>query len=253
MVDVRHSSSPVSGVVAGDEAAGVGEALAAVDAADHDAVGDDRCGGVREALGVVGLGRLPDLLARAHVDGDDRGIVGRQEHLVAVERQAARGPGGLERVGRIAVAVLPDEVARGGVYGVDDVAGVGQEHHPVVHERRGLVLSRAHGQHPGQLEFAHVLARDLVEGTVTLVIARAAPGQPVRRGRLPEQRVGDGRQPAGAAVAKPGRARLGHCGPEPQRRQHRGVQVAEAANELGDLAVGRRPELTRLTGRHLGL
>ena len=253
MVEVRHSSAPVSGSWPGDEAAGVGEPLAAVDAADHDAVGDDRRGGVREALRVVGLGRLPDLLAGAHVDGDDRRVVRREEHLVAVEREAARGPGALERVGRVAVAVLPDEVARGGVDGLDDVAGVGQEHHPVVHERRRLVLTLAHREHPGQLELAHVLARDLVERAVALVVARAAPGQPVVRGRLPQQLVGDRRQRAGAAVAEPRRAGLGRRRPEPHGLQHGRIHPAETPDQLGDLPIGLRTELALPAGRHLGL
>ena len=56
------------GIVTRDETAFLLEALAAVDAADDDAIGDHRAGRVRVALREIGLGRAPDLAAGARVD-----------------------------------------------------------------------------------------------------------------------------------------------------------------------------------------
>ena len=77
-------------VVAGDEAAFVLEALAAVDAADDDAVRDARPARLGEALPVIGPRGLPDRLARPRVEGDDCRVVGGQVDLVPVEGDAAR-------------------------------------------------------------------------------------------------------------------------------------------------------------------
>ena len=190
MVEVRQSSSPVSGIVAGDEAAFVLEALAAVDAADDDAVRDARPARLGEALPVIGPRGLPDRLARPRVEGDDCRVVGGQVDLVPVEGDAAGRAPALRVLG-ILVPVLPEQLAGGRVEGLDDVAGARQEHHAVVDERRGLVGALGHRQRPGQTQAGHVVGPDPVQRRVALVVSGAPPGQPVLRRRIPEQLVGD--------------------------------------------------------------
>ena len=124
----------------GDEAAVISEQLAAVDAAHDDAVGDDRRTGLREPLRVVDFGRPPHLLAGTGVERHDRRVVGREEHLVLVEREAAGRPGRCQRRGRKLVAILPDQVARGSVDRLHHVSRVGIPGHGLrVVEREAMV------------------------------------------------------------------------------------------------------------------
>jgi len=178
--------------VSGDEAAFLLEALATVDAADDDAPRHHGPGGVGVALAVVRLDRLPDLLARARVDRDHRRVIGREEQLVAVERdvlgRAAEGLG----LRRELVGVLPDQLAGRGIDGLQHVAGAGEVHHAVVDQWRPLVAALAHREYPGELQIAHVVAAHLRERTVALGIFRAPPAQPVFRGRIAQHVLADG-------------------------------------------------------------
>ena len=76
MVEVRQELLAGVRIVTGDEAAFVLEALAAVDAADDDAVRDARPARLGEALPVIGPRGPPDRLARPRVEGDDGRVVG---------------------------------------------------------------------------------------------------------------------------------------------------------------------------------
>ena len=187
-------------VVPGDEAAALLEALAAVDAAHHHATRDQWACGVRVALRVVGFLGAPDFLAGAGVDGDDRGVIRGEEEAVAVERDVARGAAQRACIGREAVAVLPDEIARGRVDRLDFVVGVRQEHHALVHQRRCLVAALVHGHGPGEAQFAHVAAVHLRERAVALAVQGAAPAEPGTVGRVLQHRLGDGAEWRSLAV-----------------------------------------------------
>ena len=148
--------------------------------------------------------------------------MGGEEDLVAVEGEGAgRGPlGGI--VGQ-RPSILPDDVAGDRVYRLHHVPRTREEHHAVVHERRRLVVALADGQHPGELQLVDVVARDPVQRTVAVAVARPPPAQPVAGRRVGEQRVGDRgqlarhlpvdepRRPPPRRLAPVGRAaRLGH-------------------------------------------
>ena len=195
-------------VVAGDEAAFVLEALAAVDAADDDAVRDARPARLGEALPVIGPRGLPDRLARPRVESDDCRVVGGQVDLVPVEGDAAGRAPALRVIG-ILVPVLPDQLAGSRVECLDDVAGARQEHHAVMDERRGLVGPLGHRQRPGQAQAGHVAGPDLVQRRVALVVSGAPPGQPVLRRRIPEQLVGDRGEAGDLAVDERAEGRHG--------------------------------------------
>ena len=68
--------------------------------------------------------------------------------------------------------------------------GAGEEHHAVVHDRRGLVVAGPDRDGPRELQVADVVARDLVEGTVAVAVAGAPPAQPVAGRGVGEEGVG---------------------------------------------------------------
>ena len=222
IVDVRHSSSPVSGSCPVNEAGLRLVALAPVGAGDDDAVGDDGAGVLAEALRVVVLDRPPRHLAGPRVEGDEGRVRGGEEHPVAVEGQGA-GRRPLRRILGQRRSVLPDDVAGDRVQRLHDVPRAGQKHHAVVHQRRRLVVPLADREHPGEPQLVDVAARHVVERTVAVAVARPAPAQPVAGRRVREQRVGhrgqivrhlpvdEPRRPPPRPVALPRRApRLGH-------------------------------------------
>ena len=78
-------------VVTGDKAAGFLVAFAAVDAADHDAAGDEWPCRVCVALMIICLHGTPQQFAGARLQRHDGGVVGGQKHLVLINRDIARG------------------------------------------------------------------------------------------------------------------------------------------------------------------
>ena len=90
--------------------------------------------------------------------------------------------------------MLPDEVARRRVDGLDDVAGVGHVEHAPVGEGRALLAARVQGAGPHEAQVGHVAAVDLVEGAVAPAVERAPPHQPVFRRRILQHGVGHRRE-----------------------------------------------------------
>src|SRR5207247_10383763 len=88
------------------------------------------------------------------------------------------------------VLVLPQQIALHRVQCLDDAARIGQIHDAVVHERRGLLVSRSDGPGPGELELPDVLAIDLIERTVAPAIVRTSPVKPVGGGRVQQRFIG---------------------------------------------------------------
>ena len=204
--------------MAGDEADVVLVSGAPGHPRDHLAADDDgaRRGLVAQLL--VGHGHVPHQPARARVQRDEVGVVGRAEDQVAVDRHvaldaapgvAARGrrplrqarnvrlltaaaASGHRRGRRRARPVFPDQRAGCRIERLDDAARVGQVHHAVVDERRRLLRARVvHRPRPGQLQLPDVLARDLVQRTVAPRVVGAPPVQPLARRRVAEHRLGD--------------------------------------------------------------
>ena len=152
--------------MSGDEAAVLVVAGAAAHPRDHPSAGDERAAAVGEALPLIGNGRLPRHLAGVDVERDEVGVGGVDEDLVAVDAQIAQRPAAAADPLREPAAVLPDQIAGGGVERVDDVAGTGEEHHAVVHERRRLLRARLQRPGPDEPQPRYVVTVDLVEGAV---------------------------------------------------------------------------------------
>ena len=106
---------------------------------------------------------------------------------MAMLRFAGRGPARWGTPGG-----TPEQVAAGGVERVHDVAGAGEEHHALVHDRGGLLRARLHRPRPGQLELPDVVAVDLIQRAVPPSVAGPPPVQPALGRRIGQQRVGDG-------------------------------------------------------------
>ena len=63
--------------------------LASVDAADHDAPGNDGTAGMREPRFPVSFDSFPELLAGTCIDCHQRRVIGRHEQLVIVDGNVA--------------------------------------------------------------------------------------------------------------------------------------------------------------------
>ena len=161
--------------MAGDEAAVGLVALAAVDAAHHDTIGDQRPGRVRVTLAVVSFHAAPQLFAGACIDRDQCCVIGREKYLVAVQRNVLGWAAQRARLSGIVVDVLPDHFTVGSVDGLHHIAWVSEEHHAIVDERRDLVAAFAHRERPGQPQLAHVACVNLLERAVALTILCPAP------------------------------------------------------------------------------
>ena len=88
--------------------------------------------------------------------------------------------------------VLPDEVAGGGVDGLDDVPRVRHVEDAAVGDRRRLLAAGVEPARPDQAQVGHVVPVDPVEGAVAPTVEGPPPHEPVPgRGAL-EHGVGDG-------------------------------------------------------------
>ena len=177
---------PRGRIVRGDHAGYGSGQRAAAPAGDELAVGDERPGGLPGGMHrVVEDLRFPRGAARRCVEGVDVVVGARVEYVVAVQRQAAVGrlqpPYPLRDVVRDILAVLPQEVAGSRVDGLGQVAGIGQVHHAVVHQGRGLLAAGSHRPRPYQAQLADVVAVDLLQRAVAPAVERAAPHDPVIR------------------------------------------------------------------------
>ena len=114
-------------------------------------------------------------------------VVGRQENLVAHDadaaNRAAAAAWGLIRTR----AGLPNQIARLGIQGLDNVTWTHEIKDAVVHDRRRLVGARiVHRPLPDELEMLNVVAVDLIQRAVTPALVVAAEHQPVTRRRVLE-------------------------------------------------------------------
>jgi hypothetical protein len=197
--------------VTGDEADIILIARATGDSGNHLATDDDRSGCVAVTQPGIGDGRVPHALPGSRIDGDDVGVVGGSENLVAEDGDVSLNPpagiaggcGGRSlrkpRDGRLlgpstsqAVApwrrggirgfrsILPNQIACGRIERLNHTLRVWQIHHAVVDERHGLLRAGVvHRPRPGELKLLHVLPVDLIERTVTPGVIRTPPVQPV--------------------------------------------------------------------------
>ena len=221
------------GVVGGDEATVGHEPRASVDAVDDPAVHHDRPARVGIAVVVVGHPGLPDELPGPAVEGHDEGVARPQEQLVAVDGEVA-AVRAAQRLGQRA-AVLPQQGAGRGVESLDDVAGVGEIHHAVVHEGRRLVAAVPHRPHPGELQVGDVVTGNLVERAVPPSVVGPTVDQPVVRVGVPQHRVGDGH----ALRDGPEASRAPRRGA--RRRDGRRRRSGIAPRRRGDAPQGHRP------------
>ena len=186
-------------VVGGDDAAVRPAARVAAPAGVHPAVGDDRPRGLvgRVHRVVEDLG-VPHHLARLGVEGDDVVVHAGMEDQLAVDRDVPVGVDQaadhvVAQVVRPGAAVLPDQVARRRVDGLDGVLRVRHEHHAVADQRRSLLAAAGRQRAaPDQPEARDVVAVDLIERAVAPAVERAAPHQPLVGARVQQLRVGDG-------------------------------------------------------------
>ena len=158
-------------IVGRDEADVVLVVLAAGHSGDDVAVHHDRAAGVAIAQAVVGDGVIPDHLAGGRVQGHDVGVGRVDEDLVAVDGDRARAHAGADRVEEVGrgielPAVLPEAVPGRRVHRLHDVAGAGDEHHAVVHERRRLAEPLSDLPAPDELQLVDVLPADLIQRAV---------------------------------------------------------------------------------------
>ena len=93
---------------------------------------------------------------------------------------------------RLLPNMLPDEVTRDGVDGLDDVVRVRHVHDPVVHQRGALLAPGRHGARPDHAELVHVVPVDPIERAVAPAVQRPAPHQPIVGARVLQLGVGDG-------------------------------------------------------------
>ena len=125
-------------------------------------------------------------------------------------------------------AGLPDEVTRPGVERVDHVAGVGDVHDAVMHDRGRLRHPRLEPPGPGELELPDVVPVDLLERAVAPPIEGASPAQPVGRVGVLQHRVGDRREVLGVRPT-------GEPGGERETRDDDEVGTRPHADLLGRL------------------
>ena len=172
-------------VVRGDRAAHA--VLAPGEARHHEVLRDRGRRGDRVALLVVHDLRLPQLLARARVEGDQHGVEARHEELAVRVGDAPvveAAAGGLLDVGRDLGRVLPADGARLGVHGVDVARPRRGRHVEGVADddgRRFLRFERAELEDPRDLEPVHGARVDPAERAVAGVGAVPAVRRPAGR------------------------------------------------------------------------
>ena len=187
------------------------------------AAGDDRPRGLRRRVDpVVEDLRLPGQLAGRRIEGEDVIVRAGVDDVAAVDRHVAVGLQQVRKdvlcdVLRHFAPVLPDQVARDGVDGLNDVTRVRHVEHPAVGQRRPLLAARPEGACPDHPQVADVLPVDLIERAVAPAVERPAPHQPVARRRVLQHRVGDRHK----AVVRRLRARPRRSGQGDRCHRHR--------------------------------
>jgi hypothetical protein len=163
---------------------------------------------------------VPHHLAGLGVEADQMGVRRGDDQGAFIDRHVARRE--VDRVGdqlcRQLALVFPDEIAVGGVEGLDAVGVVEDEEHAVVDDRGGLGGARDHRPGPGDLEVLDVALVDLLERAVAVAVKGAPPHQPIGRRRIAQHGVGDGREVAGGIGGLLGERRSAG---EQQRRQRK--------------------------------
>ncbi len=202
------------------------------------AYGDGAAGVAVAFLAVLDLG-FPDDLSGSGVKGIKLGVRGGHKHLVAIERQAARGAIGAG--GRRPDAVLPQQLAGSRIQRLHRVGDIGQEHDAVMHDGRDLAGAAViHRPGPDQLQVLHIRRGDLFERRIAPALIIAPVHQPVAIGGIAQHLVGDGAivlDGAGHRQAKPrGGIRSGGAlggGSARRGRRRRGHRLA--VRDGGDL------------------
>src|SRR6185503_6133417 len=92
-------------------------------------------GGAVIATAAIANRRVPKILAGAGVKRADVGVGGGENNLVLIHGDAAHGGGS----GVGAVIVLPNQVAGLGVESLQNISGVVEIHHSVMHQRSRLI------------------------------------------------------------------------------------------------------------------
>jgi hypothetical protein len=159
-------------------------------ARDDHAPDNQRSRRIAESFLRIGDLDVPDLLPRAHLEGDDPRVGGVQVDLVLVDREAPDLAAYRRQLGL--VPELPQQIAGRRVERLDDAVRAGHVHDAVVDDRRRDLASRIHRPLPRKLELVHVAAGDFLERAVSPAVVGATPVEPVVSARLPEHLVGDG-------------------------------------------------------------
>ena len=139
---------------------------------------------------MTSFSRVPDQAAGAGVDSDEMLIDGQMEDLVVKDRQAACVA--VPLIAGQVPPILPDEVTGARVQGLDDVPGIGQVHHAIVHQRRSVLTPALHGTGPGQAQLADIALVDLIQRAVGPRGVRTSRHQPLARWWIPKHLLGDG-------------------------------------------------------------
>ena len=238
-------------VVAADEAALVGEAVAAAEALHDGAVHDDRAARIAEPVPPVGYRDVPQLRAVARVERHEAGVRRGKEQLLAVDGEVAAGAGVARRVDRH--AVLPDQVAAASVDRLHHRTDARQVQDAVVRDwRRRVPAALGQRPHPRQLQLADVAAVDPVEGAVAPRLVIAADHQPVARILIAQHSVGDRPEIGDLALHRDAalaqlfrRLARGRGSRIHQRRGACGRLLGAGRGGYGDRGSGREPRAAR--------
>ena len=122
---------------------------------------------------------LPGHFASKGVQGNQVSIHSGDDELIFVESGVAIGAGQGGDMVHHRAAIFPQRSAIGRIHCLDKIAGLGQKHDAVMHQRRGFLPARLHGPGPGQAQTAHIGLVDLSQRAVAPMIGGTAPHQPV--------------------------------------------------------------------------
>ena len=184
-----------SGRIVGADEAAIGSVSGAPGhPLNHLTARDDGTARCAEPLRPVGHDGLPDECAVARIERDEPGVGGRDDHLVLIDREIAHRA--LPELRHRPDFVLPDQVARGRVQRLHDVAGVDEIQRAIVHKRLRLIRADIflHRPDPRELQILHIETRDLGERAVVPRLVIPPGHEPVAWRGVPEHVVGHRRE-----------------------------------------------------------
>mmetsp|Transcript_10427 Transcript_10427/g.26500 ORF Transcript_10427/g.26500 Transcript_10427/m.26500 type:complete len:236 (-) Transcript_10427:31-738(-) len=155
--------------------------------AGNDLALDDHGRGGDCITGLV-IGHLldPHRLAGVLVQGNQFGVQGTEDHLVAVDGGTAvhHVTAGHDAIGQTGI-VLPDFFAGPGIDGIDAGVGGGHVHDAVLDQRLGFLAAHffaAEGESPGRLQILNVAGVQIFQNAIALSLGTHAIADNVFRG-----------------------------------------------------------------------